>query len=52
MAKQKRIYMPLSYGGLLRYQEEKKSKIVLKPKHLIWLTAAIVIFELILRVLL
>jgi preprotein translocase subunit Sec61beta len=52
MAREKRIYMPLSYGGLLRYHEEKKSKIILKPKHIIWVTVAIVIFELLLRVLL
>ena len=49
MAKQKKVYMPLSYGGLIRYPEEGKEKIRLKPKDLIWITILIIAFELFLR---
>lgn len=49
MPKEKKMLMPLSYGGLIRYPEEGKEKIKLKPKHLVALVVAVVLFEIFLR---
>ncbi len=48
MAEQ-RIQMPSSQGGLVRYFDEYKSKIRLKPSHVIILAAAIIALELFLH---
>lgn len=45
----KRLYMPLGTGGLLRYSEEEKEVIKLKPKHIMWAIAGIVVFEIALK---
>ena len=37
------ISIPSSYGGLMRYNEEYKSKIMLKPSHVILLVIIIII---------
>ena len=50
MAK-KRIYLPAGSGGLIRYPEEEKAKIKLKPEHFIWLVVGVIIFEILLRIL-
>ena len=44
-----RISMPTSQGGLVRYFNEYKSKIQMKPIHVVAFTLAVVIFELILK---
>ncbi len=44
-----RIPMPSSQGGLVRYFDEYKSKIRLKPSHVIMLAAAIIVIELFLH---
>jgi len=49
MAKKDRIYMPTGTGGLIRYGEEGKVKINLKPRDLVYVTIAIVVFELVLK---
>jgi preprotein translocase subunit Sec61beta len=49
MARAKKVYIPASYGGLIRYPEEGKEKIKLKPEHLVWLTVGVILFEIILR---
>lgn len=49
MAKKDRLYMPMGTGGLIKYSEEEKSAIKLKPKHVIWIVVGVIIFELILR---
>ena len=49
MAKDKKLYMPMGAGGLMRFPEEEKEVIKLKPKHMIWIVAGIVIFEIILK---
>lgn len=51
MAKQDRVYMPSGIGGLIRYPEEEKEVIKLKPNHVIYIVVAIVVLELILKVL-
>lgn len=50
MVKQKdRIYMPMGTGGLLRYSEEEKELIKIKPKHVVAIVTAIVVFEILLK---
>ena len=49
MAKREKIYMPMSTGGLLRYSEEGREYVRIKPKQLVFIAIAIIIFELILR---
>jgi len=50
MAKKDKVYMPSGSGGLIRYGEEGDQKVKLKPKHVIYVVAGIVIFELILKI--
>ena len=42
--------MPSGGGGLVRYFEEYKSKIQLKPEHVVLLIILVVIFEIALRI--
>lgn len=49
MADDNRINMPSGMGGLVRYFDEYKSKIQLKPVYVIFLIALIIIVELVLR---
>lgn len=49
MAKREKIYMPIGSGGLLRYSEEGKEYIKIKPKQLVFISVGIIIFELILK---
>jgi len=45
----KRVILPSGYGGLIRYPEEEKTKIKLKPEHLVWIVVGIIIIEIVLR---
>ncbi len=47
--KDKKIYMPMGAGGLIRYAEEDKKLIKLKPKHVVGIVGGIVVLELILK---
>jgi preprotein translocase subunit Sec61beta len=49
MAKKDRVYMPMGGGGLLRYSEEEKELIKVKPKQVMIVVVTIVIIELLLR---
>jgi preprotein translocase subunit Sec61beta len=49
MAKREKIYIPAGIGGLVRYPEEEKEVLRLKPMHLIIFISLIVIFELLLK---
>jgi preprotein translocase subunit Sec61beta len=49
MARKDKIYIPSGIGGLVRYPEEEKEVLRLKPTHLIILVSLIVIFELLLK---
>lgn len=42
--------MPMGTGGLMRYPEEEKEVIKLKPKHIMWMVAGIVVLEIILKI--
>ncbi|MEM4326163.1 MAG: hypothetical protein QXU40_02585 [Candidatus Pacearchaeota archaeon] len=37
------VQMPAGFGGLVRFREEYKSRIVLKPSHVIFIIALIII---------
>lgn len=45
-----RISMPSSQGGLVRYYNEYKSKIQIKPIHVVAFAIAVIVFELLLRI--
>ena len=49
MGKKDKIRMPTGMAGLMRYEEEAKEAIKLKPKHVIAFSFGIVVVELILR---
>lgn len=53
MSKQRdRVYMPMGTGGLMRFSEEEKVLIKVKPKHVVYLIAGIVAMELVLKIIL
>lgn len=45
------ISMPSSQGGLVRYFNEYKSKIRIKPIHVVAFAVAVIVIELLLKVL-
>jgi len=51
MGKKDKFRMPTGMAGLVRYGEESKEQIKLKPKHVIAFCIALVIIELILGLL-
>jgi preprotein translocase subunit Sec61beta len=42
--------MPSGVGGLVRYFDEYKSKIQLKPEHVVLLIILVIIFEIVIRI--
>ena len=44
------IFMPSSGGGLMRYNEEYKSKLMLKPSHVVLLIILILGFAAVLKI--
>ncbi len=51
MARDDKISMPTSGAGITRYFDDYKSKIELKPAHVIILTILVIIMEILLNVL-
>lgn len=49
MARDNKVTMPSSGAGLTRYFEDYKSKIELKPGHVIILIAIVIVIEVILH---
>ncbi|PIU72243.1 preprotein translocase subunit Sec61beta [Candidatus Woesearchaeota archaeon CG06_land_8_20_14_3_00_33_13] len=49
MAKDNKINLPSSGGGLIRYFDEYRSKVSFKPGHIITLVVIIIIIEIILH---
>lgn len=45
-----KINVPSGYGGLMRYGEEYKSKIVLKPEYIVVFIIAVILFVAILKI--
>ena len=46
-----KIHMPAGFGGLMRFEEEYESKIMLKPTHVIAFVILILAFRIFLDVL-
>ena len=49
MAKKDKIYMPMGTGGLLRYSEEEKELLRIKPMHVVYIVTGIVLLEIVLK---
>ncbi len=49
MARDDRIQMPSSMGGIVRYFDEYKSKIELKPGHVVLLVILVIAIEIFLH---
>jgi len=47
---QQGISMPTGFGGLMRYNEEYKSRFMLKPSHVIIFIILILIFVVVLKI--
>ena len=50
MAKDNKVNMPTSGGGLMRYSDESKSKLQFKPEHVIILIVIVIVIQLLLHV--
>ncbi len=50
MAQDNKVQMPSSMGGLVRYFDEYKSRIELKPGHVIILVIVVVLVEILLHI--
>ena len=48
MAKKDRVRMPVGMAGLMRYGEESKDQIKVKPKYVVAVCVVVVVFELLL----
>jgi len=46
-----KISMPSSQGGLVRYYNEYKSKVRIKPAHVVAMAVAVIVLEILLRLL-
>ncbi|MBU0466219.1 MAG: preprotein translocase subunit Sec61beta [Nanoarchaeota archaeon] len=51
MPKQNKIHMPGAFGGLMRYDEEFKSRFMISPNVIIGFVIAIIVFVLALTLL-
>ena len=49
MASDNKVHMPSGFGGLMRFDEEFKSKIMLKPVHVIGFAILIIVFRIFLN---
>ncbi len=49
--RQRRVVMPMSFGGLIRFPEEEDMKFKIKPKQVLWLSIVLVILEFLFRML-
>lgn len=49
MAKKDKTRLPSGMGGLVRYDEEIKETIKLKPEHVIFFALAVILIEVVLK---
>ncbi|MDI6806205.1 MAG: preprotein translocase subunit Sec61beta [Candidatus Aenigmarchaeota archaeon] len=49
MVKRERTYLPMGFGGLVRYSERERELVKLKPQHVIWGIIILVIIEVFLK---
>ena len=47
---EERISMPASQGGLVRYYNEYKSKVQIKPIHVVAFAVTVIVLELLIRI--
>jgi len=50
MATDNRIHVPAGFGGLVRFDEEFKSKIMMEPAHIIAFVILIIVFRIFLKI--
>jgi len=50
MAQQQKMQMPGVFGGLMRYDDEYKSKFMLSPASIVAFAISIIVFVLILKI--
>ncbi|MBI2084633.1 MAG: preprotein translocase subunit Sec61beta [Candidatus Aenigmarchaeota archaeon] len=50
--KDSKVYMPAGVGGLVRYPEEEKEALKIKPQYVVFVSVAIAVFEIALHFLL
>ncbi len=50
MGQQQGVQMPGAFGGLMRYNEEYKSKFMLKPFHIVLFIILIVAFVAVMKI--
>jgi preprotein translocase subunit Sec61beta len=50
MAEQQKMQMPGVFGGLMRYDDEYRSKFMLSPRTIIVFIAVIIVFVLVLKI--
>ena len=51
MAKNDKIFMPSSMGGLVRYFDEEKTKVIVKPGYVVLFAALLIVVIILLKVL-
>jgi preprotein translocase subunit Sec61beta len=51
MAKKDKTRLPSGMGGLVRYDEEIKETIKLKPEYVIYFALGVIVLELVLKIL-
>ena len=51
MAKKDKSRLPSGMGGLVRYDEELKDSIKLKPEYVIYFSLGVIVLELVLKIL-
>jgi len=50
MAQQQKMQMPGVFGGLMRYDDEYKSKFMMSPAAVVGFVIAIIVFVLVLKI--
>ncbi|MBI2545055.1 MAG: preprotein translocase subunit Sec61beta [Candidatus Aenigmarchaeota archaeon] len=50
-SKKDKMYMPSGIGGLIRYNEEEKEVLKLKPKHVVFIVLGLATVEILLKIL-
>jgi len=49
MAEKRQVQTPAGMGGLVRYYEEEKSVVKLKPEHILYLIVAVALIEILMH---
>jgi len=49
MAKDKKVQMPSTGAGLVRYFDEYKNEINIKPEYVIYISVAVIVIEILIK---